>query len=309
MVLEMGSQVVDGGRPANALGSPGQLTARTAPSEGFRVLLSRVLLEVYLAEGKVAHRIHMLKTIESTCRNGLRSILVPGAIRALRRRTARLNSLEESIQLAEEFNYLGIKIAAFQIRREITGLLRLLAERPPRTLLEIGTAKGGTFFLFSRVATPDALLVSLDLRRGKFGGGYAPWQDRLYRSFAREQQRIELVLGDSHRTETFEQVKRLIQPRPLDFLFIDGDHSYEGVKADFKMYSPLVHPHGLIAFHDIVPGTAKRVGGVPRFWQETKRRYRVSEIVADWQQGGFGIGVIHGVAGGSESPHQPDNRE
>jgi len=39
---------------------------------------------------------------------------------------------------------------------------------------------------------------------------------------------------------------------PLDFLFIDGDHTYEGVKRDFEMYSPLVRNGGIIAFHDIV---------------------------------------------------------
>jgi hypothetical protein len=34
----------------------------------------------------------------------------------------------------------------------------------------------------------------------------------------------------------------------LDLLFIDGDPSYEGVKADFVNYSQLVRPGGLIGF-------------------------------------------------------------
>ena len=34
----------------------------------------------------------------------------------------------------------------------------------------------------------------------------------------------------------------------LDLLFIDGDHSYEGVRQDYKMYSKLVRDGGLIAF-------------------------------------------------------------
>jgi predicted O-methyltransferase YrrM len=37
-----------------------------------------------------------------------------------------------------------------------------------------------------------------------------------------------------------------------DFLFIDGDHTYQGVKQDFQMYSPLVKKGGIVAFHDIV---------------------------------------------------------
>ena len=38
---------------------------------------------------------------------------------------------------------------------------------------------------------------------------------------------------------------------PLDLLFIDGDHSYDGVRADFELYGRLVRPGGLIALHDV----------------------------------------------------------
>lgn len=36
----------------------------------------------------------------------------------------------------------------------------------------------------------------------------------------------------------------------IDLLFIDGDHSYEGVKKDFELYSKLLNPNGLILIHD-----------------------------------------------------------
>ena len=39
--------------------------------------------------------------------------------------------------------------------------------------------------------------------------------------------------------------------KPICLLFIDGDHSYEGVKKDFEMWSPFVVKGGLIAFHDV----------------------------------------------------------
>jgi len=51
----------------------------------------------------------------------------------------------------------------------------------------------------------------------------------------------------------------------LNFLFIDGDHTYEGVRKNFEMYSPLVRRGGIVAFHDIVPRPPENVGGVPRF--------------------------------------------
>jgi len=36
----------------------------------------------------------------------------------------------------------------------------------------------------------------------------------------------------------------------IDVLFIDGDHSYEGVKLDFELYSKLLAPKGVVILHD-----------------------------------------------------------
>lgn len=36
----------------------------------------------------------------------------------------------------------------------------------------------------------------------------------------------------------------------IDFLFIDGDHSYEGVKKDFELYSTILNDNGVIIIHD-----------------------------------------------------------
>jgi hypothetical protein len=40
---------------------------------------------------------------------------------------------------------------------------------------------------------------------------------------------------------------------PLDFLYIDGDHSYEAVVADIQNFLPHVRPGGHFAFHDFKP--------------------------------------------------------
>lgn len=37
---------------------------------------------------------------------------------------------------------------------------------------------------------------------------------------------------------------------PYDLLFVDADHSFDGVKLDHETYGPLVRPGGVIAFHD-----------------------------------------------------------
>jgi len=182
-------------------------------------------------------------------------------------------------------------IRPWQIREEITEFLKLLVKIRPRTVFEIGTAVGGTLFLLTRISSPDAIIVSIDLSGGPFGGGYSKGKIPLYKSFA-DNQKMFLIRGDSHDPKSFATVGKILGKEKLDLLFIDGDHTYEGVKKDFLMYGKLVKKGGLIAFHDIVPGPVECVGGVPKFWQEIRKRYEYSEIIKNRDQGGCGIGIL-----------------
>lgn len=222
----------------------------------------------------------------------LRPAMVAKVSAALRAAAAQTKNLDELVDLIHNFRDHDISIAPIQIRSEIVSLLTMLQQDPPAMVLEVGTAKGGTLFLFSRIARDGATLISLDLQRRFNKGGPAAWRVRLLKSLARAQQRLELVPADSHHPATLDQVKQLLNGRAIDFLFIDGDHSYDGVKRDFEMYAPLVRAGGLVAFHDIVPGPEAAVGGVPRFWQEIKQCYHTHEFVEDWNQQGLGLGVV-----------------
>jgi predicted O-methyltransferase YrrM len=144
------------------------------------------------------------------------------------------------------------------------------------------------------VAADEAALVAVDMPEGERSFGGNPLYQRrrrLFESFARDRQRVTYLALDSHEQETLSEVRRALAGRPLDLLFIDGDHTYAGVAADFELYRPLVRPGGLVALHDIVPGPAEAVGGVPEFWRQI-RDQRAIELVADWDQGGWGIGVL-----------------
>ena len=203
-------------------------------------------------------------------------------------------SLPLAFEFITTFEYGSIKLAPNQLRTEILGLLDRLGPSPPRRILELGTYKGGTLFLFTRVAALDATLVTVDLPSGPFGGGYRQSWGRLLRSFAREHQQIHLVRADSQSDEAYDLVRSLVAgPGTVDLLFVDADHTYDGVRSDYGRYAPLVRAGGLIAFHDIVPGDAKLVGDVPRFWRELKSADPTAEeLVEDWAQGGYGIGII-----------------
>lgn len=183
-------------------------------------------------------------------------------------------------------------LKACQVPSELAALGEILAGHRPGRALEIGTAQGGTLIFLARLASPHATIVSVDLKGGMFGGGYSAWRRWLYRRFTYRSQRLCLLQGDSHSAETLERVTATLAGEPLDYLFIDGDHRYDGVKRDFEMYGPLVRKGGLIAFHDIVEGPSDAVGGVPQFWREVKPQYRHREIINDPLQGGFGIGIL-----------------
>jgi predicted O-methyltransferase YrrM len=241
-------------------------------------------------------------------RAGLRAAapaLAPAAATVLRRRAARASSLGEVADLVYGFDRFGIKLPPWQHRDELGRLLEILRQRNVRTVVEIGTGNGGTLFLLAQAASEDALVVSVDLPAGEFGGGYPIWRAALYHGFATRRQRIVLLRRDSHEPETVHELLKVLHERQIDFLFIDGDHSYQGVARDFEMYAPLVSPTGLIGFHDIIPGLSipdrfrdrhgddiSCVGDVPRFWQELRARVPTTELVADWDQGRFGIGLV-----------------
>jgi len=202
------------------------------------------------------------------------------------------NNLEGLLDLSFSFYCLGIKIKPAQVWEEIFYLLNILKDIKPKYLMEIGTFMGGTLFLFCQVADPNAVIISVDLPYGRFGGGYPKWRIPLYKSFVKYNQKLHLLRLNSHDFKTFKLVQNILNNQLLDFLFIDGDHSYEGVKLDFEMYGPLVRKGGIIAFHDIVPGPEKHVGGVPIFWKEIKSQFKTLEIVKDWNRGKAGIGII-----------------
>ena len=185
-------------------------------------------------------------------------------------------------------NSWGKIIAPLQIRSEMITLLNFLKQKKPKVILEIGTAKGGTLFLFSRIASNDAKIISLDLPHGEFGGGYSIFKIPLYKSFAQDKQKIYLVREDSHKNKTLNKITSILGDNKIDLLFIDGDHTYKGVKKDFEMYSPLVKKTGIIVFHDIAK--IEKPTEVRKFWKQIKGSKQ--EIIEDQNQGWGGIGIL-----------------
>ena len=186
---------------------------------------------------------------------------------------------------------------------EIERLYDLVRRSEPRRIVEIGTAKGGALYLWTQAATPDATLVSVDLPDGEFGGGYRSCRVRFYQSFRRPGQKLVLLRADSHAVSTVSRVREALADKPVDFLFIDGDHTFEGVKQDFDYYGPLVRPGGLIAFHDILPRLDVPEIQVHKFWGSIRGTFETEELVGTEGSGRrIGCGVLRvpqeGLGGG-----------
>ena len=197
--------------------------------------------------------------------------------------------LEELVEFTQTF-FFGL-IATLQIKFELLELLKILKKKKPKYILEIGTAFGGTLFLFTRIASYDAKIISIDLPGGNFGGGYIKTRIKLYNSFSINNQKIHLIRKNSHKKETLEEVEEILSKNKLDLLFIDGDHTYKGVKKDFELYSPLVKEGGIIVLHDIVKSEIKGVE-VSLFWDELKSKYNITEIIENQNQNWAGLGLI-----------------
>lgn len=177
----------------------------------------------------------------------------------------------------------GHRWALEQLMDEFEPFVQLLASHRPRNVLEIGVRRGGTAAVWHTLST--GVVVGIDLPS----------------DFSRERKllleaaypRMEIILGDSHDLSTLGTVVSLADKYQFDFdlLFIDGDHSYDGCKLDYQMYSPLVRHGGLIAFHDIVDTPFMRSvdNDVWRFWAELQGDKR--EFVAGGDWGGLGVVV------------------
>lgn len=122
---------------------------------------------------------------------------------------------------------------------ELWWLIDKLSGRYISRILEIGAAHGGTLLFWQAMAST---VVSVDKKTLEGGIDTSRFPS------------VEFIVGDSHDAATRLAVEDYL---PFDFLFIDGDHSYEGCLQDWKDYRKVVKPGGIVAFHDVSYGTVR----------------------------------------------------
>lgn len=203
------------------------------------------------------------------------------------------------------------QLRALQHRAELSAVLAYLDDRQPETVLELGTFLGGTLYVWARALESVEQVVTVDK---------PVWTDlvhegrrELFPTFAADV-RIDLVYGDSHDDRTVEAVADRLRGE-VDLLFVDGDHTYEGVREDFETYRELLGGDGVVAFHDVrrhaaddderrqrlaavedltadLVAVGRPEWGVSEFWTEVREEYESREFLAHPDQLGKGIGVL-----------------
>jgi predicted O-methyltransferase YrrM len=200
--------------------------------------------------------------------------------------------IQSSKDTSRQFAILTTLIPSHQRKNEFCSFIDFLNTHKISVIVEIGTADSGTHLLLSELVYSQKKMVAIDIeiRNRKSLSAINSNNDTRFS-----------ITGSSHSEETHAQLSNILKEKKIDLLFIDGDHSYEGVREDFELYKSSVSKTGIVAFHDIVPDSFSRtglktssyVGEVPKFWNEIKQNYTHKEFIDSDDQDGCGIGIIY----------------
>lgn len=150
-------------------------------------------------------------------------------------------------------------------REPIKEVVDRVRDREPETVVEIGTWRGGSLYVWSRCFETADHIISIDINNVR--------HRRLFDHFNEEKQ-IDFVLGESSTDETVKHVSRLLGDDTIDFLYIDGNHAYESVSADFEAYRPLMSKNGIIGLDDV----SESFPGVWKFYNEIESEYETEKV-------------------------------
>ena len=179
-------------------------------------------------------------------------------------------------------NQLNHGVASLQID-EAALLYRLARDVEFGPVAEIGRFKGGSTMVLASALPSGIELWSYDFHvalRPDMPGRELDAELRTALQRYGLLEKVHLLVADSRTAEP--------PPGELELLFIDGDHSYEGAKADFDRWSAFVQPGGHLLLHDAVdtggygnvyPGVARLAGEVGAGWERRRGAGSIAQFV------------------------------
>jgi predicted O-methyltransferase YrrM len=143
-----------------------------------------------------------------------------------------------------------------------------------RNCVEIGVWHGVTTRLIRDVMAPDGVLTGVDpFPKGRLGFSFQILVAR--REIARSRNGTFRLV----RLPSAEAAARW--DGPVDYLFVDGDHSYAALKADWEGWSRHVVPGGVVCLHDSRPSASRDIeeAGSVTYTREVILRDQRFEVV------------------------------
>lgn len=177
-------------------------------------------------------------------------------------------------------NQLNHGVASLQID-EAALLYRLARDVREGPVAEIGRFKGGSTFIFAHALPAGIDLWSYDFHvalRPDMPGERLDEELRAALDRYGVADKVHLLVADSRTAEP--------PPGQLELLFIDGDHSYEGAKADLERWGAFVRPGGHVLLHDAVD-----TGGYGNHYPGVVRA--VAEAGAEWERQAGAGSIAH----------------
>lgn len=142
-------------------------------------------------------------------------------------------------------NFLNEEVGIQQNREELEKFIDVLLQSNGGVCLEIGLGFfGSTHFLWRQIYDRVITIEKNFERIREFGRN----MKKFYGDWVLDDGKSQFFIGYSNNEKVIADVYKNVSE--IDFLFIDGNHSYESVLCDFLLYYPLVKKGGIIGFHD-----------------------------------------------------------
>lgn len=166
---------------------------------------------------------------------------------------------EQPIELSP---YFGKGLKMWQYPNQLAKFAQYIHDLNISSYLEIGCRHGGTFIFNSEILSINNSNIKL------YACDIIPISDMLT-----EYLKIK-NFHYIHESSSSSSFKNFCITNPIEFVFIDGDHSYHGVKNDFEIFANLKETKYLV-FHDI---SSDACPGVKRLWSEIKNDSRFNTL-------------------------------
>jgi len=145
---------------------------------------------------------------------------------------------------------------------EMLVLAAIARVRSPKRIVEFGTAQGKSTYILAANSAPDTEVITVDLDpayhedytakclRGDdaVGGCYkaSPFAERVRQVFRHPYEAMPAALADVAGS--------------VDLVLVDGDHSYDGIRADTETALQIAAPSAVFLWHDfyLIPETLGR---------------------------------------------------